>query len=57
MEECRPLSLRYQRPITLGLPYLIGCDMAGGNWEEYHHIIVDEVQKHPYMKVTLYCLR
>jgi O-acetyl-ADP-ribose deacetylase (regulator of RNase III) len=47
---CKTLS----RPVTLGLPYLIGCAMAGGNWEEYLAIITEEAHRNPHVKIILF---
>ena len=40
--------------MTLGLPYLIGCGLAGGNWDEYQTSIKKFEDAHPNILVTLY---
>ncbi len=32
-------SNRIRRPLTISMPYLIGCGIAGGNWEKYSKML------------------
>ena len=40
--------------VSLGLPYLIGCGMAGGNWDEYYEMLKEIAETYPNIKITLY---
>lgn len=39
---------------TLGLPYLIGCGIAQGNWDNYYKMIVDFADNNKNIGVTIY---
>ena len=40
--------------VTLSLPYLIGCGLAGGSWSDYEAVITQFAEAHPNIKMTLY---
>lgn len=40
--------------VTLGLPYLIGCGLAGGDWNVYSAMLHELAVKYPNVKITLY---
>ena len=41
---------------SLGLPYNVGCGLAGGNWTHYETIILNFSERHLNIEVTLYKL-
>lgn len=47
-------SLVHDQHITFGLPYNIGCGLAGGNWAEYLTILDEFVKSNPNIQLTLY---
>ena len=42
------------RKVTLGLPYLIGCGLAGGDWNVYYAMLQELASHYPNVKITLY---
>lgn len=42
------------RKVTLGLPYLIGCGLAGGDWNVYSVMLQGLAIRYPNVKITLY---
>lgn len=45
----------YPHRIRLGLPHLIGCGLAGGDWNQYSTIIQQLACKYPHVSITIYC--
>ncbi len=39
------LTLNYKTQITVGIPYGMGCGLAGGSWDIYESIIKDAFKK------------
>ena len=41
---------------SLALPYKIGCNLAGGDWVKYRHMIRQFAENNPNVKVRVYKL-
>lgn len=39
---------------SIGFPFGIGCNMAGGDWPSYHEMLLRFAQDNPHIQVTLY---
>jgi O-acetyl-ADP-ribose deacetylase (regulator of RNase III) len=44
-------------PESIAFPYFIACGLAGGNWEQYSHMIQQFAEQNPKTKVVLYKLK
>ncbi len=44
------------KPVSVAMPFQIGCGLAGGNWKVYENIISDWAEAHPSISVVLYRL-
>ena len=45
-----------QDPFVVGFPYMIGCGLAGGEWEYYFDAIEEFADAYPDIKVVIYKL-
>jgi len=43
-------------PISIALPYKIGCGLAGGNWDKYYNILNIWATNNPNIKIIIYKL-
>lgn len=44
------------KPVSVAMPYNIGCGLAGGRWSVYEKMIADWAKANPDIKVVLYKL-
>jgi len=49
-------SIAEIQPSSIGIPYMIGCGLAGGNWSNYFEMIKKFSEKNPTIIVNIYKL-
>ena len=54
IDEMRFMLKSYNQPVKLGMPYKIGCDLAGGDWEVVEEILYDRFGGDSDMDLWLY---
>jgi O-acetyl-ADP-ribose deacetylase (regulator of RNase III) len=54
VKQCKVKIEKQYGSLKVGLPYMIGCGIAGGDWSEYYDIISEASNKY---KVDIYLYR
>ena len=43
-------------PISIAIPYKIGCGLAGGRWEQYYNALNKWANNNPSIQIVIYKL-